>query len=303
MGRHRNVFGTWVLAAAVTLLAPAALPAQVFFRGPFSGNRGFFMPGFGFPGGMGYYNPYFGSGLYGSSMYFNNYMFTNPWVSVPTYQPITTGLLPLSAWPGALGTGPGALGTGAVYGSGAPRMREGWSPFAAMPAGYGGGAAGGYQGPYGQGGPGIPSYTPISCVSLTGGFLNFAPVVYAPASSASAAAVSVGPPPRMRVSYYNDGIRPADLSGSGADTEWRRAEVTVLLPRADAEVRFDGVKMNKKGMSRRFFTPRLDPGSRYTYDVQVRWRDNGVPREEVREIYLRAGDAVHVDFSGTGTKR
>jgi uncharacterized protein (TIGR03000 family) len=307
MVKQRKLIRTWLLALIVMLLAPTVLPAQVIRGVPFGGHRSVFAAPFFFPSSLGgtyspYYGPNYGNYLYGSPMYFGSYSYSYAYASAPSYQPMTTGLLPLSTWTN-LSTG----GAG-VYGSDAPRMRQGFYPYTGTSggvpaAGYASGIvpAGGYRGSYAT--APSPVYTPTGCAALVGGSLNFAPVAYAPASCASTALVAVGPPARVRVANHPGEVVAASLAGYAEGMEPRRAEVQVRLPSATAELWFDGVKMTKKGVSRRFFTHRLDPGSRYTYEVRARWLQGGRPREQVRNIYLRSGDVLEMDFTSPAVKK
>src|SRR5207245_1178839 len=147
---------------------------------------------------------------------YNTYPFSSPYMSMPTYQyqPISTGLLPLSTWTGSYS------GLPAYASSGAPRMRQDSGVVTA-----------GYQGTYVTASATRPVYTPLTCAALVGGTLNNSSLTYAPASYASMAVASVGPPPRMRQANYPDaGVRAANLSGSADGLEMRRAEVDVRLP-------------------------------------------------------------------------
>jgi uncharacterized protein (TIGR03000 family) len=73
------------------------------------------------------------------------------------------------------------------------------------------------------------------------------------------------------------------------------AELTVVVP-ADAEVFVDGELTRQKGTERRFTTPPLVGGKRYTYDVRARWKEGGKPVEQTRKVPVRAGARVRVDF-------
>jgi uncharacterized protein (TIGR03000 family) len=71
--------------------------------------------------------------------------------------------------------------------------------------------------------------------------------------------------------------------------------VTVAVPEA-AEVFFDGVRMTLTGPERIFYTPTLEKGTPYHYDVRARWTGDGVPVEQTRRVVVRAGDRVRLDF-------
>ena len=75
----------------------------------------------------------------------------------------------------------------------------------------------------------------------------------------------------------------------------RRAVETLLVP-AGAELWIQGVKMQETGMNRRFETPPVSPGQEYTYTLKAEVTRNGEVFAETREVKLRAGAKVNVDF-------
>jgi uncharacterized protein (TIGR03000 family) len=290
MGERRILPRTWALAAAAALLAPAAAPAQFFYGYPGIGRPpvtlyspvgvGSYWPGYyslGGYGGVGSYGPgYYGSGSYG-----------------------------LGGYGGVGSYGPG------YYGSGS----------------YGLGGYGGFSYPYGNFYAynytttpylNVPTYSPFMPVSPAyGSWAGLAPAgstAYAavpymrnkayPLSTtggltAGLPASSLTGPAAMRPTQYasDTGIRAAAYAAGPA---LRRAEVDVRLPSAKAELWFDGVRTSKTGKQRQFFTPQLRPGARYTYTVRARWRQNGRVREDTRNVYLRPGDVLEVDFTRPG---
>jgi uncharacterized protein (TIGR03000 family) len=73
------------------------------------------------------------------------------------------------------------------------------------------------------------------------------------------------------------------------------AEVRVLVP-ADAAVWFDGEPTEQTGTYRYFWTPPLEPGKVYTYQVEARWMLDGAPFEETQSVDVRAGETTTVKF-------
>lgn len=122
----------------------------------------------------------------------------------------------------------------------------------------------------------------------------------------------VGPrPPRVtpyRISDYTGaGYQPPPPSGSGlaypppaAVPPARPAEARVsaefFLPRPDAVLFVEGVKMDGTGAARRFVSPPLAPGRRYTYSFEARWVEDGKEVRRTREVPVYAGDRITVDF-------
>src|SRR5438270_11783098 len=50
--------------------------------------------------------------------------------------------------------------------------------------------------------------------------------------------------------------------------------ITVLVPRADAMLTVDGMKMKERGLARKFVTPKLDVKGVYNYTLVVEWEPN-----------------------------
>ena len=73
------------------------------------------------------------------------------------------------------------------------------------------------------------------------------------------------------------------------------ALVSVWVP-ANAELRFDGVPTDERGPYRRFTTPTLIPGREYAYTVTATWTENGRQVTQTRQVPIRAGDRLVVDF-------
>jgi uncharacterized protein (TIGR03000 family) len=73
------------------------------------------------------------------------------------------------------------------------------------------------------------------------------------------------------------------------------ARVVVRVP-DDAQVEFGGVFVEQTGRVRRFTTPPLTPGQKYTYDVRAAWTENGRPVAKERQIIVFAGEKVDIDF-------
>jgi uncharacterized protein (TIGR03000 family) len=73
------------------------------------------------------------------------------------------------------------------------------------------------------------------------------------------------------------------------------AHVTVNVP-AGAEVWFGGTETTSTGPVREFRSPALTPGSRYTYEIQARWHENGHEVTQTKQVEVTAGTHVNVDF-------
>jgi len=68
---------------------------------------------------------------------------------------------------------------------------------------------------------------------------------------------------------------------------------------ADAEIRLDGTTTKQTGTTRLFVSPPLKAGEEYTYEVRVRWTNNGRAVEQVRQVAVHAGDRLRLTFPTT----
>jgi uncharacterized protein (TIGR03000 family) len=77
------------------------------------------------------------------------------------------------------------------------------------------------------------------------------------------------------------------------------AQLTVHVP-ADADLWVAGVKTTKQGELRTFISPALEAGAIFTYEIHARWKDGGRDVDRTREVNVRCGDRLTVDFVGDG---
>jgi len=75
----------------------------------------------------------------------------------------------------------------------------------------------------------------------------------------------------------------------------RSAFIRTIVP-PDAEVWFEGDKTMQTGQDRLFRSPPLEPGKSYTYDMKVRWMENGQPVERTRQVRVAAGEESFVNL-------
>jgi uncharacterized protein (TIGR03000 family) len=73
--------------------------------------------------------------------------------------------------------------------------------------------------------------------------------------------------------------------------------VAVGVP-PDAQVTVQGVPVAGSGTLRRFRSPPLEPGQEYTYTITAEWAKDGVPVTRTRQVGVRAGQQVVVNFLG-----
>jgi uncharacterized protein (TIGR03000 family) len=77
----------------------------------------------------------------------------------------------------------------------------------------------------------------------------------------------------------------------------------VQVPTADAKLWIEGQQMESQGLERRFVSPPIEPGFSYVYTIRAQWSDNGKPMDQTREVRVRPGERITVDFTRPGTER
>jgi uncharacterized protein (TIGR03000 family) len=73
--------------------------------------------------------------------------------------------------------------------------------------------------------------------------------------------------------------------------------MTVMVPKGDAEVFINDTATTTTGTERQFESPALDPGQNYHYTIRAQWMENGKRVEQKREVPVKAGQSVTVDFT------
>ena len=73
------------------------------------------------------------------------------------------------------------------------------------------------------------------------------------------------------------------------------AHIIVRAP-AGAELWFNGTKLTGEGEVRKFVSPVLTLGQRYSYEVRARWKQNGQTITKTHELTVKAGAHIDVDF-------
>jgi uncharacterized protein (TIGR03000 family) len=77
--------------------------------------------------------------------------------------------------------------------------------------------------------------------------------------------------------------------------------VNVSVP-TDAKIMFQGEKTTQTGSARRFVSPSLTAGYRYSYTVQATWMENGKEVSQSRSLAVQPGDVVNVTFTRDGVQ-
>jgi uncharacterized protein (TIGR03000 family) len=97
---------------------------------------------------------------------------------------------------------------------------------------------------------------------------------------------------------------PAAVRGQAADTEERRAFLTVRV-HEDAKLTVDGTVTKQKGAVRRFHSPPLEPGKTYHYTFVAEWMpgNNYETYTVTRKVPVAAGKRVEIDLSKIDPKQ
>lgn len=75
----------------------------------------------------------------------------------------------------------------------------------------------------------------------------------------------------------------------------------VLKVPADANVVISGAKTMQKGSVRTFYTPTLEPGWKYQYEVKVTWMEGGKEKTRTEWVDVTPGKATNLDWAPAGT--
>lgn len=109
--------------------------------------------------------------------------------------------------------------------------------------------------------------------------------------------------PMFVPSYLGAASASSVLNGAGiywpngkSAREDTRARIRLRVT-DDAEVWFDGAKTRQTGTLRPFFSPPLEAGKTYSYQVRVRWQKDGKTVERKQQVNVRAGDLLLLDLN------
>jgi uncharacterized protein (TIGR03000 family) len=138
-------------------------------------------------------------------------------------------------------------------------------------------------------------YTPVAYTPAVYAPMTYTPPAYAPQGYA--------PPAQNWVGYKPDTQVTTRTGDTTAKTNGSTASVELMVPTANAEVWFDGVKMPQTGTKRQFKTPDLTPGKFYTYEVRVRWSEGGEPIEQTRTVTVQSGRQAILAFFAEKAKQ
>lgn len=110
---------------------------------------------------------------------------------------------------------------------------------------------------------------------------------------------SSGIPSGTMGSFYSSDMSNRGYYGAPMGETFGQQERTVLIDvrvPPSAEIWFEDAKTQQTGTFRAFISPTLEPGQDYVYHVRTRWMENGQPVEKTRDLRVRAGDQLSIDF-------
>jgi uncharacterized protein (TIGR03000 family) len=97
---------------------------------------------------------------------------------------------------------------------------------------------------------------------------------------------------------YSTDASASDAPASGSDVRTQpdqRVAITVKLP-AHAKLWFDKRKTKETGPVRKFHSPPLKPGQKYTYTIRARWKKKGHTVTQMQKVVVSAGAHLRVNF-------
>jgi uncharacterized protein (TIGR03000 family) len=88
-----------------------------------------------------------------------------------------------------------------------------------------------------------------------------------------------------------------ELTAPRIATSRNTAEITIILPVADAEVTVEDYPVRTGGPRRVLESPELQPGKLYTYTITATWKQGEETVRKKKQVTVQAGSRVVVDFT------
>jgi uncharacterized protein (TIGR03000 family) len=155
-----------------------------------------------------------------------------------------------------------------------------YNAFGAPGGGFGYGARGGTLGFIAGSAYGSYGYPPVYAPGFAG---DNGP----PDSYQSFYPPSGGPPAKSLMQYPIESVPPPKAA---------TAAVQIYMVDPNADLWFNGVKMQQTGRQRDFITPELQPGKSYSYEVRAKWTQNGKQYDKTRTLTVQAGEQIGLNF-------
>lgn len=105
--------------------------------------------------------------------------------------------------------------------------------------------------------------------------------------------------PFDRPSYVPSRVAPAGEPLPKPKSTSTSARIVIEVP-ANAKLYIDGQLLKDASGERLFYTPTLNPGEKYFYDVRIELVKNGKSISESKKVIVQAGDMLRESFNGLG---
>jgi uncharacterized protein (TIGR03000 family) len=141
-----------------------------------------------------------------------------------------------------------------------------------------------------------PVYQPPLSSMPNFGYYNPGPSYYPRAMAYPSLRQHLGPAYGWNYHLYYDILPQVDKILSERPPVDLTAHITLKVP-AGAELSFNGQKIEGEGAVRKFYSPPLKPGQRYSYQVALREQKDGKLVTQTRKVIVTAGAHFNVDFT------
>jgi uncharacterized protein (TIGR03000 family) len=97
---------------------------------------------------------------------------------------------------------------------------------------------------------------------------------------------------------YSTDASASDVPASGSDVRTQPDQgVAITVKPAHAKLWFDKWRTKETGPVRKFHSPLLKPGQKYTYTIRARWKKKGHTVSQMQKVVVSAGAHLRVNFS------
>jgi len=170
--------------------------------------------------------------------------------------------------------------------------RSGGGSWSRGGAGYGNQGRGGWNRGYGYGG--YPGFG----VGIYPGFYGWGANGYYGADGYAPESYGVAQPGYQAFYPPNAGNNQAYAEPPQAPvTDPRTAGFMVRVPDPNAVIWFQDYQTQQRGTVREYESPALKPNQSYTFHLRAQWTQNGSTVNQSRDVQVRAGQRVNVNFS------
>jgi len=119
--------------------------------------------------------------------------------------------------------------------------------------------------------------------------------VYYPDWRENPGAYPLSPPPACLAGKQVAAVKPVQARAAHVSEAGSSARILVQVP-ADARIWFEDNQTQQTGPLRRFTTPALTEGEKYTYEIRARWMRDGREVEQTQSVAVQPGSEYQVTF-------